>query len=429
MSVVIDLSDFKGFGIELSTSLTNFEMNRVSSTIFEMNSKTTTSNYLTYLIPGPLPVGAKVTLACNTSTVSGELMQLSVDSFSSEDYTTGKTVESAINGNATNELLESRCNMYVKPGNQYVRCVIGFFGNRIGISNIQGPKIIIDGADISTVKPQETAPANFNRSFNIDELTNEWFSTSDGTGSVVKLADKITLSADTASRAYLRYSTGTTIATTDPFAMWNLDGSKGFTVDVKSNVTSGLPAVYVDYRDSLDAVIETLRGYLLNRDGEWAKFWFPPIPDATRASIAVGMFTTNYGVVDILGVKLAQFGAANSWEPNAVQAIMCALRNDTGTWVIDDDGTFSSSFVDSVTENTNDITVNMLATSLLGYKPIVIANVDGLNGKSAKYYCSTRFATQTSFIIEFYDRDTNIIVPIASLDTGVFVDVMGANMR
>lgn len=437
MGVVIDLSDFQGFDAETTFDSAKFEANRISSTTLRLNSKTADNSFIFYRIPGRLPVGTKVTLVCETRAVSGQMIQLSIDSYSSGNYSSGKAVESNVNGDSSDEFVEKRVNTYVKPGQQYLRVVIGFFSARIGIADIRAPRIIIDGADIATVKPEMVVPATMSRFWSVDELNREWVGVSDRAGTITRLSDKITLSANLPSRAYVRYAASNDVADRDLTALWNIEQSNGFSVSVKGVRRTGLPSVAVEYLDSSGATFSTLRGLFLGSDNDWCNFWFPPISGANRVHIAIGFFTNNDGDFDIKGVKISQYGAAERWQPQGIEPIMCAIRKESSVWSIDNNSVggsfsghrFASASVASLTVNASSIDINFASASVRGYKPFVLPMVDDYSSKAAKYYAVTSSVDNSKATLTIYDRATRVIVPPASVDNGTFVQVIGMGMR
>ena len=435
LGTVIDLSNFDGFDLEPNAASSNIEISRINSSTLSLESKNTAiNNYLVYLIPR-LPVGAKVLFSCDTRAVAGDLMQMQIDSYSNGDYETGRVVEDVRDVDPRNEFIESKINTYVKPSQQYLRIAIGFYSTRAGIAELRSPKIIVEGADSSIVKPY-LSNASFSRYWSPIELNREWSELISGTGLVLRDDDKVTLTADTASRSYIRYAANNTNVLKDINALQNVDTSQGFSVDVNMTVRAGTPAVFSEYKEVGSNATLLKRGIFLSEDGQWGKFYFPPIQGYDRVHIAVGFSTSNDGDCDIHGIKITQFGGSQKWTGAAVIPITATLRKDGGTWYLDNDAVtppkhvFSSSAIVDLNINTSDIEMVFAENSVLGYKPTLIASVNNFGGtNAAKYTAAVSSISNSSADLTIIENATGNILDPYNVDDGIIIQVVGMGIK
>lgn len=435
-SVIIDLSDFSGLDSEATFLQADVEytLNPVTKALL-INSKTATSSYLKYNIPGRLPVGTRVVFIAETRVVSDLRMVMEFDSYTSSDYQTNKAIETTKFGNNSDEFKEVRMSMLVKPDQQYIRVIFGYFSSRVGESEIRNPRLEINGVDIAMVKPQDVTPTNFDRYFSIEEINREWKEVESGTGSVVRNVNDIVFSADAASEAFIVYGALDTTSEKNKNAFWNVDLSKGFSVDIKGTRAAGMPAVQVKYLTSGNSNFRTMMGFFLAGDGEWATFYFPPVPTAEHAWVAIGLFSNSDGDFTLEGARLKQYGAPEQWGNNAFVPICATLQKIAGTWTILNDSVgdgaqrFASAVVSGISQNASAVTITFAANALKGMRPQIYADVSAEGDDARDYHSAAQNIINTQAVIRFYDHATNTTQDPTALPDGMIVQVMGMGIR
>lgn len=426
MSVIIDLSNFNDLGLNGAPDSVNLPITRISPTTLRIESKTGGTQNILYRVPGPLPVGAKVTLICETKAVSGALVQLAIYSSDDDTYDTNKVLMATTDGDPSGEFIESRMVHYVSPGRQYIRCTVGWLNGRIGAVDIRGLRVVIDGADINTVKPDQTVPPSYSRYISMSEMAREWTSETAGTGVVTKAADKITMTADLPSRAIMR-----SIVRLD-----NLPLSRGLSVDLKCFVRSGFPAIFVNYFNAASAVIWTHRGYFLGMNDTWARFWFPPVQDvaysAAYAKVDIGVTSLNDADFDLKGVRLTQYGALDSYEANAAQLLCATLQRNSGSWILDNNSSAGPIRPASVRIETLSVTSTALIVgypSLRGGAPAMSVNIAPNLNYGVTYYALISVDTNSSATVHIYDRATGALVDPNTIPNGMYIYITGIGIK
>ena len=436
-NTTIDLSDFSEFSTENYGSDVAEYTNNGDGTL-TIEAKTATNAFLIYYVPGPLPVGSKVSIECDSKSVSGDIMRYSIDTYDTPAYDgASKTFNYRADASDDSGQWQTKTTgSYIENSKPYARVIIGFFRGVAGIGTIRTPKILIEGADLDLIKPELTTPANYSRHFSIDELNREWVSSISGTGTVTRGANDINITAAIGGKAYVRWgSDNTTILSRDKTSLRNIAGSKGFIVSIKGTRTSGTPCVLCDYVNFSNTVVRQFTGLFLSADGETAQFWFPPISTVERVHIAVGFFDStgilNDGDFTLESVKITQYGAPESWSPQAALPISCVLTKAAGSWklfndaVADGDRRFISSRAETVTVNGNILEVNFALDSVRGERPVVLSKVSSTGGHVAAYYTGDGLTRLERHDINIYDRVTNAIVDPATVPDGMAILVHG----
>ncbi len=434
---IIDLSNFDEFDTEdFGSSVVEYTNNGDGTLTIE--AKTAQNAFLIYHVPGPLPLGAKLSLECDSKWESGEIMRYSVDTYDTPAYSgNSKTFNFRTNASDTSGQFQTKTvGCYISEKVPYARVIIGFFSGVAGKATIRAPKIIIEGADLNLIKPESTTPPNYSRSFSIDELNREWVSSEGGAGVVTRNANSVHMTAGAGDKAYLRFgSTNPSVYSRDDTSLRNIANSKGFIVSMKGTRTSGTPCILCDYVNFSDQVVRTFQGLFLSGDGETARFWFPSISTVERVHIAIGFFDTaltdNDGDFTLEGVEIVQYGANESWTPSASLPISCVLRKDAGVWrlfndaVADGDRRFISSRAESVTINGNILEVNFAANTVRGERPVILTKVSSSGDYISSYYTGDELSRLERHDIKIYNRSTNLAIDPSTAPDGISIILHG----
>lgn len=434
---IIDLSNFSEFDTEdFGSDVVEYTNNGDGTLTIE--AKTATNAFLIYHVPGPLPLGSKISIECDSKWESGAIMRLTVDTYDTPAYSgNSKTFNFRANACDTSGQFQTKTvGSYISEKVPYARVIIGFFSGVAGKTTIRAPKIIIEGADLNLIKPESTTPPNYSRSFSIDELNREWVSSEGGSGVVTRNANDVHMIAGLGDKAYLRFgSTNPTTFNRDDTSLRNIAGSKGFIVSMKGSRASGTPCVLCDYVNFSDQIVRSFQGLFLSGDGETARFWFPPIDTVERVHIAIGFFDTtltdNDGEFTLENVEITQYGANESWTPSAALPISCVLTKSAGVWklfndaVADGDRRFISSRAESVQVVGNMLQVNFATNSVRGERPVVLSKVSSSGGHIATYYTGDALSRLERHDINIYSRSTNSVVDPATVPDGMGILVHG----
>ena len=439
---MIDLADWQNMEMIPVSNLDDSEVtiDQNGNGDLTMNSLTATSSYLFYRIPSKLPIGCRVEISCEISIISGAVPLLSLDSYDSPDY-------GGPGGAGSNKILEGDVDaidspmfqrvshvMTVKPGNQYVRAVIGYFNSRIGQAQFRAPRITITGADMSKVMPW-LRPVTAKQVWTAVEFNKWWAGTTQGAGTINRNPTNVILTAPSAAadRAFIRASDSNLASDVLANAFYGLEGSHGIMVRVKGSRFDGFPAIYMDYYDSGGSLIEVMRAHFTGEDGGQVRqdFWFPAVENAVAVAPAIGFFTANAGqfALDEISIEVIDSPSLPA-SILGTQPIFCTLLKSGGVWEIDDDSVdagsarLRSSNIAQISVNPARIQVDFNTGGPRG-RGVAQAMIDSTSGAFNDYYVGTELTSAASTLITFWDRSTDLKVDPNTIPDGTFVTLLG----
>lgn len=427
--VVLDLSQYDGFDVPLPVDSSKFSFGRVNDSTVQISATEAGSYYVKRRIPGPLPVGSKAVFTCEMRKLSGSNPQISIDSYSMNDYSISKVIESSADSYDSDEFEEVKVSVIIKPGQQYLQLVIGYFSSRFGLSQIRAPKIEFHGVSESTIFPQHTF-ANYSRVWSVQDINREWAATVDS-GQVVDRTDpeliKFVSNGELSSqRAFIEHGATGSSSDTQKCALRNINPSRGFSVSIQAQRYSGFPLVAAKFTDSVGSTTQTMYGAFFGQANDWQSFYFPPRHGAENAEISIGFTTGVSGDFDLKGIKIEQYGAASNQTSSSLVPIIATLKKVAGTWIINDDSVGSSTREFSemgVTDVTQTSTYILFKYKSTGYKPNLIPSIDST--RMGEFGVGFDSIDEDSAILRVRDFATNNVVDPSSLPDDTLIQIIG----
>lgn len=432
MSVLLDLSDFSGLDIEIPDS-DIFEVVRNSAKTVSFIAKDGRGSYGFFRIPGELPVGAMITVTCESRNVSGAPLKLGIGSYTDSGYVAGFSTESTRICSASSEYTISSLVCVVRPGHQHIAVNLGMAFVGAGENEVRSFHVEIGGVSMETLNPCAMAPVSFSRQFSVSDINREWVSVKSPSATLTRLDDKIVMAADKASGAYVMWAESTGWGGRRESGLKNVSGSAGFSVDVKGLRRSGFPSISADYYNEQNSRVAILKGYFFGVDDGWSRFWFPPILGVDFVNIAIGFASTNAGDFDLKGVRVTQYNSESSRVSSALNLFCCKIKKTGGSWAIDNDhlstsgSRFVSAGIRAINANANDLFLSFDDYS--GALPIMSPSLDDSQGEAGNYYAVCDLPTSAGVSVRFYDRSTKALVPVASMPNDVYVSIIGIGVH
>lgn len=435
---VIDLSSFKGLpfrnlnAVLLDTGMT-FDKNADSSNSYRLSSLTADDCYFYLNIPGPLPVGTKLTAVIETKSVSGGRPTLGFRSFPDSIYggefvLTG-VAENEVTTNDSSEFSTIRTSVVIGPLRQYYQLFFGYIAGSIGVDDIRSLRLIYENCDDAVIRPNLTNSA-LESGQSYYDLKRNWVADAVGIGNTVTFSDAsssvlITSNNPGAGPALLhdsrstdindRLNRGLELASCDCIEV-ALDCNRGF----------GNPCLIVEQYDVTSFVTRSMLLITGTTTRQKHKFVVPRAEGATKATLSIGFDQANQGSLVLFGLTTRVYGSVLP-PPATHYTFAATLKKDGATWAIDDVTTPSETRyralrINSLTQNALDLVLNFEGVP---NNPHFVATMDLVGGGalSHRVACSAAFGGQVS--LNFINQSTDTVVSVVALPDDSVVTIIG----